>query len=150
MKVKRIYYGFILSDHFEQINQDIKNSLIETKGDIFKIFIYMYDCIDRNFEKNEDIELYKKIFENIKSSEDSKIFKKLIEEKPQKIKEFYEYIDTSKLKVNSKEDIETIEKILFTLTTKAIIMRFKYDSKEKAREEYLKQLEYVKYGILKP
>ena len=28
-------------------------------------------------------------------------------------------------------------------------MRFKYDSKEKARENYLKQIEYLKYGIVK-
>ena len=79
----------------------------------------------------------------------SKIFKKFIEEKPKKIKDFYEYIDTSKLRINSKEDLETVEKILFTITAKAIVMRFKYDSKEKAREEYLKQIEYLKYGILK-
>ena len=45
--------------------------------------------------------------------------------------------------------LENVEKILFTITAKAIVMRFKYDSKEKAREEYLKQIEYLKYGILK-
>ena len=28
-------------------------------------------------------------------------------------------------------------------------MRFKYDSKENARENYLKQIEYLKYGIVK-
>ena len=28
-------------------------------------------------------------------------------------------------------------------------MRFKYDSKENARENYLKQIEYLKYGIEK-
>ena len=59
------------------------------------------------------------------------------------------YIDISKLRINSKEDLETVEKILFTITAKAIVMRFKYDSKEKAREEYLKQIEYLKYVILK-
>mgnify|MGYP006979244061 FL=1 len=105
--------------------------------------------MENNFAKEEDIKLYKKIFENLKTSEDSKIFKKFIEEKPKKIKDFYEYIDTSKLRINSKEDLETVEKILFTITAKAIVMRFKYDSKEKAREEYLKQIEYLKYGILK-
>ena len=28
-------------------------------------------------------------------------------------------------------------------------MRFKYDSKEEARNDYLKQIEYLKYGIIK-
>ena len=122
------------------MNKEIKNNIIEANGDIFKIFISMYDCMENNFAKEEDIKLYKKIFENLK---------KFIEEKPKKIKDFYEYIDTSKLRINSKEDLETVEKILFTITAKAIVMRFKYDSKEKAREEYLKQIEYLKYGILK-
>ena len=44
---------------------------------------------------------------------------------------------------------EVVEKILFSITTKAIVMRFKYTSKEEAREDYLKQIEYLKYGILK-
>ena len=90
-----------------------------------------------------------KIFENLKTSEDSKIFKKIVEEKPKKIKDFYEYIDTSKLKIKSKEEFEIVEKILFTITTKAIVMRFKYKSKEEARKNYLKQLKYLKYGIMK-
>ena len=149
LKAKKIYFGFILNKHFKQMNEEIKNNIIEANGDIFKMFISMYDCMENNFAKEEDIKLYKKIFENLKTSEDSKIFKKFIEEKPKKIKDFYEYIDASKLRINSKEDLETVEKILFTITTKAIVMRFKYDSKEKAREEYLKQIEYLKYGILK-
>ena len=83
----------------------------------------------------------------MKTSEDSKIFKKFVDERPKKIKDFYEYIDTSKLKINSKEEFEIVEKILFTVTTKAIVMRFKYASKEEARENYLKQIEYLKYGM---
>ena len=132
------------------MNAEIKKKVLETNGDIFKIFISIYDCMDNNFIKeHEDAELYKNIFENLKTSEDSKIFKKFVEEKPKRVNDFYEYIDTTKLKIKSKKDLETIEKILFTITTKAIVMRFKCDSKEEAREEYLKQIEYLKYGILK-
>lgn len=149
MRVKKIYYGYILNNHFKLINEEIKKNVISANGDIFKIFISMYDCMDSSLLKNEDMKFYRNILENLKTSEDSKIFKKFIEEKPKKIKDFYEYIDTSKLRINSNEDLETVEKILFTITAKAIVMRFKYDSKEKAREEYLKQIEYLKYGILK-
>ena len=109
----------------------------------------MYDCVDNKLIKNEDMEFYRKIFGNLKTSDDGKIFKKIVEEKPKKIKDFYEYIDTSNLRVNSKEEFEIVEKILFTVTTKAIVMRFKYDSKEEARENFLKQIEYLKYGIMR-
>ena len=131
------------------MNEQMQENITKAKGDIFQIFISMYDCVDNNLIKNEDMEFYRKIFNNLKTSEDSKIFKKFLEEKPKKIKDFYEYIDISNLKINTKEEFEIVEKILFTITTKAIIMRFKYDSKEKARENYLKQIEYLKYGIVK-
>ncbi|OKZ77442.1 MAG: hypothetical protein BHW01_05025 [Clostridium sp. 27_14] len=142
-------YGYILNIHFKEMNEQMQENIIKAKGDIFQIFISMYDCVDNNLIKNEDMEFYKKIFNNLKTSEDSKIFKKFVEEKPKKIKDFYEYIDTSNLKINTKEEFEIVEKILFTITTKAIVMRFKYDSKENARENYLKQIEYLKYGIVK-
>ena len=116
----------------------MQEKVIKSKGDIFKIFISMYDCVDNNLIKNEDMEFYRKIFGNLKTSDDGKIFKKFVEERPKKIKDFYEYIDTSNLRVNSKEEFEIVEKILFTVTTKAIVMRFKYDSKEEARENFLK------------
>ena len=131
------------------MNMQMQENVIKFKGDIFKIFISMYDCVDKNLIKSDDMEFYRKIFVNLKTSEDSKIFKKIVEERPKKIKDFYEYIDTSNLRVNSKEEFEIVEKILFTITTKAIVMRFKYDSKEEARENYLKQIEYLKYGIVK-
>ena len=131
------------------MNAQMQEKVIKSKGDIFKIFISMYDCVDNNLIKNEDMEFYRKIFGNLKTSDDGKIFKKFVEERPKKIKYFYKYIDTSNLRVNSKEEFEIVEKILFTVTTKAIVMRFKYDSKEEARENFLKQIEYLKYGIMR-
>ena len=129
------------------MNAQMQEKVIKSKGDIFKIFISMYDCVDDNLINDEDMKFYRRIFENLKTSEDGKILKKFVDERPKKIKDFYEYIDTSKLKVNSKEEFEIVEKILFTVTAKAIVMRFKYNSKEEARNDYLKQIEYLKYGI---
>lgn len=98
---------------------------------------------------DEDLNFHKSVFGNLKTSEDSKVFEKFIKEKPKKIKDYYENINTENLNIKSKEDLEIVERILFSITTKAIVMRFKYDSKEKAREDYLKQIEFLKYGILK-
>lgn len=110
----------------------------------------MYDFMDNNCLKNKDMKFYKNIFENLKTSEDSKIIDRFIKEKPKTVKDYYEYIDTTNLNVNSRKDLELVEKILFTLTTKAIVMRFGNDlSKEEARADYIRQIEFLKYGILK-
>ena len=131
------------------MNKKMKQQILEAKGDIFNIFIAMYDLMDSNCLENDDMEFFRNIFENIKTSEDNKIIKRFIEEEPKKIKDYYEYIDKTNLNITSKEDFEVIEKMLFTITTKAIVMRFKYESQEEARKSYLKQIEYLKYGILK-
>ena len=38
----------------------MQEKVIKSKGDIFKIFISMYDCVDNNLIKNEDMEFYRK------------------------------------------------------------------------------------------
>ena len=131
------------------MNQKLKEQVLKAEGDIFKIFISLYDFMDDNCLDNEDMEFYKNIFKNIKTSEDNKILENFVEERPKKIKDYYEYIDKTNLRINSRKDFELIEKMLYTITTKAIVMRFKYPSKEEARKAYLDQIEYLKYGILK-
>lgn len=141
--------GFILSNHLEEMNKKMIENIEEANGDIFEFFILIYDSMVDNCSQNKDMEFYKKIFENIKTSEDYLFSNNIIRGKPIKIKDLIEKINTSNLRAETKEDVEIIEKILFAVTNKAIVMRFKYESKEKAREDYLKQIEFLKYGILK-
>ena len=57
------------------MNEKMKEQILDAKGDIFKIFISMYDFMDNRCIENEDMEFYKNIFENIKTSEECKIIK---------------------------------------------------------------------------
>lgn len=139
--------GYILSSHFKEMKEKMKKDIKQAKGDIFEIFISIYDFMTNNCSENQDIEFYKKIFENIKTSEEYLFSKNIIKDRQIQIKDFIEKINTTNLKIKSEQDIEIIGKILFAITNKAIVMRFKYESKEKAREDYLKQLEFLKYGI---
>ena len=131
------------------MNQKIQEKLKKTNGDIFEFFISLYDFMDERCSQKQEMNFYKEIFENIKTSQDFLIPKEIIKEFPDKIKEFMEKIDTTNLRVKTKDDIDTIQKILFAITNKAIVTRFKYKSKEEARANYLKQLEFLKHGILK-
>lgn len=140
--------GYILTNHFKEMNEKMEKQIEEVKGDIFEFFISLYDFMTSNCLTNEDLNFYKKIFENIRTCEDFLFSKKIIKERPKKIKDYIDKIDTSNLRVTTQEDIEIIEKMLFTITNKAIVMRFKYESKEKAKEDYLKQINYIKYGVL--
>lgn len=65
---------------------------------------------------------------------------------PFKKESIYSLIDTSKLKLKEKEDVFIIIKMLYIITRKALVSNFKYESRQRAREEYIKQIEYLKYG----
>lgn len=141
---------FLLKNHVEEINSNIEEVLKDKNGDIFELYIIWYDFMVDNFIKKDDMKLFKRIFENIKTT-DEEIFSIIKENtnKPKKIYEYYNIIDKSNLKIESAEDLEIICKMLNTITKKSIISSFKYPSSLKAREDYMKQIQYLKYGILK-
>ena len=47
------------------------------------------------------------------------------------------------------DDFKLLTRILYAVTKKAVVSTFKYESKQKAKEDFLKQIEYIKYGVLK-
>ncbi len=114
------------------------------------LFIHMYDYMVKECTNNEEEGFYKKIFENIKTSENSFFssdIKKI--EAPHEMEKYLKLINTENLNIKDKEDIKIISRLLFAITKKAIVFNFKYESKEEAKKEFLKELEFVKYGILK-
>ena len=55
LRVRKIYYGYILNIYFKEMNMQMQENVIKFKGDIFKIFISMYDCVDKNLIKSDEI-----------------------------------------------------------------------------------------------
>ena len=93
----------------------------------------------------------KKVLENIKTSEeDFYVLKNLMGEElkgPFQKDEIISKVNKAKLKINNDDDLKIIIKMLFIVTKKAIVSSFKYNSKEEARDEYIKMIEFLKYGI---
>lgn len=143
---------YMMKNEMEQLKDYIQEQLVATNGDIFALYIHMYDYIIDTLFNSKDIEFHKRIFENMKASEDSSFiidFPKDTIEKPLIDKEFMQQIDTSKLKVHNEEDLQIIVKMLFLIIRKALASTFRHKSKEEARREYIKMIEYLKQGVLK-
>lgn len=140
---------YIVKMHTEKTNNKIEKNLKEHNGDIFSWYIETYDFMIKNLTKKGEFKLFKNIFENIKAS-DEKIFKTIIERnKPNEIVDYYDLIDKDNLKINSKEELEIICKMLNIITRNAVMDSFRLESKEEAKKVFLKELEYIKYGVLK-
>lgn len=138
---------YIISAHIEKVNINVKKSINQTDGDIFVVFISIYDHMVTECITNGEIKFFKNIFENMRNNEE-----RIFLQNPKKPEEMYKYSDIiskENLNIKNDEEFELIIEMLHAITRKAIIETFKYQSKEKARENYLKQLEFLKYGILK-
>ena len=141
---------YLLEEHIEKINNSIERSIKKTNGDIFEAFICIYDYMVNECMNKNEVQFFKKIFEEIKTAEDDFFVIDLKKHKPKTMEEYYDLIDKSNLKIEGKEDFKLLIRILQAVTKKAIVSNFKYKSKKQAKLDYLKQLDYIKYGIIKP
>lgn len=140
---------YLLKEHVEQMNKKLEDTLKETNGDIFEIFISMYDYMVNECMNKEEAEFFKKIFEELKTSQDNIFMFDLKKYRPKNIDDYYELINKEDLKIESVEEFRLLNRMLHAVTKKAVVCSFRYESKEKAREDYLKQLEYIKYGVMR-
>ena len=102
-----------------------------------------------NFVEQDESKLFKQIFENIKSSDES-IFKILKEnDKRMEIGDYYGVIDKTNLRIKNEEEFKKVCRMLDVITRNAVIRNFKKDAKEENRKEFLKKIDYLKYGIVK-
>lgn len=144
--------NYIMFDHMKKVEEVLQETLEKTKGDIFQVFIRMYDYMTNEIFTQTDCSFHKRIFENIKTSEDTLFTIRPMQDEfkgPFSKTEVFGLIDSSKLKIQKEEDVNTIIQMLYVITRKALVSNFKYDYKEQARKEYIKQIEYLKYGICK-
>ena len=139
---------YILKENSEKLNIKLKNEVSKTNGDIFKLYIFLYDSMLEEFTGNSDQDLFKQIFINLKSS-DENIFDMVKNIKPQNIIDYYEQIDKTNLKIESYEDLIIVCDMLSAITRRALIKNFKNKSKEDCRAMFLKEIEYLKHGIEK-
>ena len=144
---------YILKSKSEEMDLFLKERLKETKGDIFQVYIDMFDFMTKELMNSEDKAFFTMILRNIRISEEKSVTLAEIEEKkpkgPFQKEVFLNMIDKTKLKINNDEDLKIIIKMLYLITRKALVSSFKGDSYHDVRMEYIKMIEYLKHGTLK-
>lgn len=139
---------YLLEEYKKEMEKMLDAAISETNGDIFSVFLTMYTYITTQMRENKEMPFFRNILENMKTNQDSFFFHKMRQNKPD-IQEYAKRIDTSSLRLEEEKDIIIIFRMLFIVTKKAIISSCHYSSLEKAREEYEKQLNYLKFGVIK-
>ena len=140
--------AYILKENADEIDTKIKNKIYETKGNIFDAYIELYDLMVKKFVENTEQEFFKQIFINLRLSDES-LFTLIKSVKPQNIIKYFEMFDKTSLKIKEKNDFILICDMLNVITRRAIVKNFKGNSQEECRQNFLKQIDYLKYGIFK-
>ena len=141
--------NYILTKDGQSGYQKIIHILEKAKGDLFEASILFYDdIIQKSFDKN-NMAFYQKVFENIKTSQDTIFTMQFHQKKKEKLKKALTLINVENLRIQKQEDLMIMINMLMTITKKAVVSSFQYDTKELARENYLRQLEMLQYGMLK-
>lgn len=147
-KSKKDLLFFILEENRETMEKKLNRIIKESDGEIFNIYISIYDDMTSKCFDNMNRDIYKRIFENLKTNDES-VFEGMEEKKKQDFKNFKKLIYKSKLKIESDLDFDLIIQILNAITMSSVVRSIKYTSPEKAREEFLKKIEFIKKGIEK-
>ena len=110
------------------------------------MFLYFYDKLIEISENKENRELYKTVITNLKTNDFIPF------ERNDKKSQFNEYIlkhpDTSKFE--NKEDLLLVINMLHVITKLSIFQTFNsIDEKKEMRKKYIKQIEYIKYGVIR-
>ncbi len=127
------------------------NRLIEKEnGNIINICVSLYDHLIQVGKLRKNNKFFRKIFENIKTSDNLMFIKK--ENRNIKLaQKLYDLYDKNKeiLNVRNKEEFRLVVEMLFAITRRRIVASLKYKDLYEARNDYLKEIEFIKNGILK-
>ena len=144
---KKDLYFYLLEQYSEILIDNMKEDLINNKGDLFNMF---QDNIKRTYNsfKNNNVNFFKKSLENITIMEESKRTFGFRDKRL--LKELIPNINVELLNDNAKRHLEVIFAINMHLLMVTLIKLLKSDSlDEEILKDYYEQLDILKYGCLK-
>ena len=133
---------FMIDKASERVKDKV-NEKIKENGDIFETFIFFYDKIVETCKDSNNKMFYKTVLANLRAN-DSIVLGKAKEEIYNSL---IKNTDTSNFK--SKKDLPILIEMLSAITRWAIIQTVTSNNVVDIREKYIKQIEYVKNGIVK-
>lgn len=147
---KEDLFQYIMSAKMGNMQNKLIEMIEHKNGNIINIFINMYEYLIKIVKIKKNNKFFKQIFENVKTSDNLMFIKK--EEINKNLEQtLYNLYDRNKdiLNIKNEEEFKLVIEMLFAITRRRIVVSLKYKDLEKARETYLKEIEFLKKGIIK-
>lgn len=138
---------YIVQKYITLEHKMMSEFLIKTQGNIFEMAIQVFEYMTNNTIEKEKVNLYKNIMKEIKKNNINVLEEARECEDKHKVEQI---IDTHILKLQKKEDIKYIMKILISVTrTTGIEVVENKISIEQGRKDLKEQLDILKRGMCK-
>ncbi len=147
---KEDLFQYIMSAKMGNMQNKLIEMIEHENGNIINIFINMYEYLIKIVKIKKNNKFFKQIFENVKTSDNLMFIKK--EEINKNLEQtLYNLYDRNKdiINVKNEEEFKLVIEMLFAITRRRIVVSLKHEDLEKAKESYLKEIEFLKKGIIK-
>lgn len=141
---------YILSNYRDEINSIIKESFIQSSGDIFEVFTDILNFTAEFGTAKENVAFCMNIFSDQSVYNDVLMQLGNRSRKNEYFELFRQYTDTKSLNIQNPNDLDDIIDILISLTQKSTVDIFLYiEEKDEILKEYKNKINILKHGMLK-
>ncbi|CDE10055.1 tetR family transcriptional regulator [Clostridium sp. CAG:354] len=147
---KQDLFEYIMTSKTGDMEKNLIEMIEQENGNIINIFINIYDHLIEVGKIRRNNKLFRQIFENIKTSDNLMLTRK--EEMNKKLEKILQDLYSKNkdiLNIKNEEEFKLVIEILSAITRRRIVASLKYKNSAEAREDFLKEIEYIKRGILK-
>lgn len=147
---KQDLFEYIMTSKTGDMEKNLMKMIEDENGNIINIFINIYDHLIEVGKIRRNNKLFRQIFENIKTSDNLMLTRK--EEMNKKLEKILQDLYSKNkdiLNIKDEKEFKLVIEILSAITRRRIVASLKYKNSAEAREDFLKEIEYIKRGILK-
>lgn len=147
---KQDLFEYIMTSKTGDMEKNLIEMIEQENGNIINIFINIYDHLIEVGKIRRNNKLFRQIFENIKTSDNLMLTRK--EEMNKKLEKILQDLYSKNkdiLNIKNEEEFKLVIEILSAITRRRIVASLKFKNSAEAREDFLKEIEYIKRGILK-
>ncbi len=147
---KEDLFDYIMKIKIGNIEKKLNEMIEKENGNIINVCIDIYDFLIKIGKRRKNDKFFKQIYGNVKTS-DNLMFTKKEEMSDNILQMLYNLYDKNKdiLNINSEDEFKLVLEMLFTISRRRVVASLNYKDSDKAREDFLKEMEYIKYGIAK-
>lgn len=149
-KDKEDLYVTITEHECKEMIRKMVDKLKENHGDLFFTYQKIYTNLYGKVTKEESSSLQKNVLLNMNFKSDQLIFEKMKNHHQKYVDEFLKAIDTSRLKIETKNELFDVVDMLNLLLIHSLVLIVKdKEVPEKVKQRYERQLGIIKQGVEK-